>query len=89
MRCERSSNWVATHPSGPPPTRTVQEEQRGFAVRALLKLGGYYSRESRYMRAAQHLYAAVTEQGANPAFLAGGCCWVLLFDMACVVGCSV
>ncbi|KAL4443490.1 hypothetical protein ABPG75_011227 [Micractinium tetrahymenae] len=45
------------------------EAQRGFAVKALLTLGGYYSKESRHMRAAQRLYAAVTEQAVAPAFL--------------------
>lgn len=49
----------------------MQEAERGFTVRALLTLGGYYSRESRLMRAAQRLYAATTEQAANPAFLTG------------------
>ncbi|KAL4422212.1 hypothetical protein ABPG77_009687 [Micractinium sp. CCAP 211/92] len=45
------------------------EAQRGFAVKALLTLGGYYSKESRHMRAAQRLYTAVAEQAAAPAFL--------------------
>lgn len=49
-----------------------QEAERGLAVRALLTLGGYYSKESRFMRSAGRLYAAVGEQAASPAFLAGG-----------------
>lgn len=46
-------------------------EGRGFAVKALLALGGYYSRESSNMRAAKLLYTAVTEQASNPQFLQG------------------
>lgn len=42
-----------------------------FAVRALLTLGGFYSKESRLMRAAQRLYTAVTEQAACSQFLSG------------------
>ena len=52
------------------PAAEVQAgEGRGFAVKALLALGGYYSRESSHMRAAQRLYTAVTEQAASPQFL--------------------
>lgn len=73
-----------------PEAELREEAERGLAVRALLTLGGYYSKESRHMRSAGRLYAAVGEQAANPAFLAGGfglgwgragyggvwCCWV-------------
>ncbi|KAI3428057.1 hypothetical protein D9Q98_006442 [Chlorella vulgaris] len=45
------------------------ETQRSLAVRALLSLGGYYSRESRHMRSAKRLYTAVTEQATAPLFL--------------------
>lgn len=56
-----------------PAKEMVEEEQRGFTFKALLTLGGYYSRESRHMRAAQRLYTAVTEQAVAPAFLQGAC----------------
>lgn len=52
-----------------PHAEVEAEAQRGFAVKALLTLGGYYSKESRHMRAAQRLYSAVAEQAAAPAFL--------------------
>lgn len=55
----------------PQPVPSVQLP-RSFAVRALLTLGGYYSKESRLMRSAQRLYTAVTEQAACPQFLSGG-----------------
>ncbi|EFN58190.1 hypothetical protein CHLNCDRAFT_57043 [Chlorella variabilis] len=76
--------WMSTdafkkhvHNAGPrslqfqrqPAKEMVEEEQRGFTFKALLTLGGYYSRESRHMRAAQRLYTAVTEQAVAPAFL--------------------
>jgi cytochrome b pre-mRNA-processing protein 3 len=37
--------------------------------RALLVLGGYYSKESTFMRAASHLYACVAEQALDAALL--------------------
>lgn len=49
------------------------ETQRSLAVRALLSLGGYYSRESRHMRSAKRLYTAVTEQATAPLFLQSAC----------------
>lgn len=52
-----------------PAEEVASEAQRGFAVRALLTLGGYYSKESRHMRAAERLYKAVAEQAVGPSFL--------------------
>ena len=54
-----------------PAVEAPSGEGRGFAVKALLALGGYYSRESSNMRAAKLLYTAVTEQAGNPQFLQG------------------
>ncbi|PSC72498.1 ubiquinol-cytochrome-c reductase complex assembly factor 1 [Micractinium conductrix] len=52
-----------------PAEELAAEVERGFAVKALLTLGGYYSRESRHMRAAQRLYVAVVEQAVASPFL--------------------
>ena len=51
--------------------RTKKEnpiDRPGFFRRALLVLGGYYSKESAIMRAAANLYRAVTEQAADADF---------------------
>ncbi len=66
--CCAAAAVVSLHPQ---PANFTFAPACSFAVRALLTLGGYYSKESRLMRAAQRLYTAVTEQAANPQFLSG------------------
>lgn len=56
-----------------PAEELASEARRGLAVRAVLMLGGYYSRESQHMRAAKRLYEAVKEQAVAPSFLQGAC----------------
>lgn len=54
------------------PRMPAQPAEPSGLRRALLMLGGFYSKESRFMRAAQGLYAgAVVEQATHPKLLAG------------------
>ena len=54
-----------------PAEAVAAERQRSAAAMALLSLFGYYSKESRHMRAAKLLYAAVTEHAESAQFLEG------------------
>ena len=45
------------------------KEKPGLVQSVMLRLGGYYSKESRLMRAAGGLYDSVTEIAINPRFL--------------------
>ena len=56
-----------------PPEPGPQHEQPSLLRCALLTLGGFYSKESTYMRAAQILYAGVVEQATNPVLMEGVC----------------
>lgn len=46
-------------------------ETGSLLQRAALLLGGFYSKESSLMRAAQSLYGSVTQQATEPALLRG------------------
>jgi cytochrome b pre-mRNA-processing protein 3 len=55
-------------PRHPPEAAPV--ENPGFLRSVILRLGGYYSRESRLMRGAEGLYAGVKEQADDPSLAA-------------------
>lgn len=52
------------------PVGAAQTENASLLHRAFLRLGGYYSRDSRLMRSADNLYACVTEQARDPGLAA-------------------
>ena len=52
-------------------------------TRALLQVGGFYSKESRLLRAAKAWYECVTEQVEDPRLYTGGPC-LLLSPTSCI-----
>ncbi len=48
--------------------------EKSFFAKAILKIAGYYSKESQQLMAAKAWYSAVTEQIENPAVYKGLIC---------------
>lgn len=53
---------------------TESADTTSYFRQLLLKLGGYYSKESTFMRSADSLYSAVREQAGNPKLFAALVC---------------
>lgn len=77
---------AAVHASSPPesleyhgaPSVPTVPDDASIFKKAVLWMGGYYSKQSTYMRAAGELNACIKEQSLNPALFQGTySCWQL------------
>ena len=75
------ANLLNAAPRSLATNRVIAEPQSGveqnFFTKALLQLGGFYSKESRLLRAAKAWYECVTEQVEDPRLYRGGPCLLL------------